>query len=331
MEIDIQTILQQDIDLGIRPTPATATPLDFGYYPDQNLSKQIEFYKETQKNADIIATTGLFEQSCIPENCKLVLEEDTGEHFLILVTNETNKSADYAPVQAKETVFANLTVSNQTDPKFLSQASINQELDKLNANFTFNATNLEETLANLDSDNLLDESWINQLLVESEHQSEPVYDQIKIHDDKMLSTLNENQTFVLSPPLVQSNYLINDTIYNDTAQFESMLDQAIMAHEKELSHKNDSFMSGKQLEEIDLSNLLSYADDTSKLNQVNTTMKVLSLSNGYLASGALLSSKSSDDNDVAKKKSEQQKHSAFDIELKVRSKKNFLYVHYIIL
>lgn len=317
MEIDMQTILQQDIDLGIR---STSTDVDFNYYTDESLTKQAEFYKETQKNADILATTGLFEHDCVPEGYKLVLEEDTGEYFLILMTNESNKT-EYSKIQIKDSGFVNDLLPNSTnktnDPSFLSQVSINQELDKLNENLNFNSTTLDDTLSNLDSENLLDESWINQLLVDSEHQTGQVYDQIKINDDKMLSKLNENQTFVLSPPLVQNNYLNNDTIYDDTIQFESLLDQAIMAHEKEMN-KNETFLSCKQqIEELDLSNFLSYVDDTSKLN---TTMKNVNLT--YRSNSFKISS----DDDKAKNLADERNifnNSVYDIELKV-SRENFL-------
>lgn len=266
MEIDLQTIIQQDIDLGIMPSSTS----------HHNRSKQVEFFKESQKNADILVTTDLFEQNRIPEGCKLIVEEDTGEFFLMLMPNESNKTNHAQPRLNISDFATNLSLnsSSNSTPEFLSQLSINQELEKLNENLNINSTNLDDPLTNLDSDNLLDENWINQLLVESDENSEPVYDQIKINDDKMLSKLNDNQTFVLSPLLVENSYLANDTLYNDTVQFESLLDQAILAHEKE---KNDSDLNRHK--ELEMSTLINLMDNNQKLNHINTTFKSLGVSN----------------------------------------------------
>lgn len=272
MEIDLQTILQQDIDLGISPSSTSH---------HQNRSKQTDFYKESQKNADILATTDLFEQNRIPDGCKLIVEEDTGEFFLMLMPNESNKTEPVRPGLNESVFVANLRLNSTTNstPEFLNQLSINQELEKLNENLNINSTNLDDTLTNLDSENLLDETWINQLLVENNNNTELMYDQIKINDDKMLSKLNDNQTFVLSPLLVQNNYLSNDTLYNDTTQFENMLDQAIMAHDKET--KNQSDLRSKELE---MSSLIGLMDNNQKLNQINTTFKSLGVSNNQTGS-----------------------------------------------
>ncbi|CAF0896179.1 unnamed protein product [Brachionus calyciflorus] len=277
MEIDLQTILQQDIDLGI------------GSNCNSNQTKQIEFYKETQKNADILATTGLFEQNRVPEGYKLVLEEDTGEYFLILMTNDSNKTEYSTRIQIKNSGSVNNLTSNKTENQlYFPQVSFNQDFEKLNENLG-NFTNLDDTLSRFDTDNLLNDDWINQLLNDPQQQSEPIYDQIKIHNDKMLSTLNENQTFAPSPLLNYTNnyFMNNDTIYNDTAQFETMLNQAIEAHEKDLCKtSDDSLLRDKSslVEELDLSNLMSYVqnDTINKVSSVNTTMKVLNINGDLL-------------------------------------------------
>lgn len=268
MEIDLQTILQQDIDLGISPSSTSHL---------QNRSKQADFYMESQKNADILATTVLFEQNRIPDGCKLIVEEDTGEFFIMLMPNESNKTEPAQSGLNASAFAANLRLNSTTNatPEFLNQLSINQELEKLNENLNMNSTSLDDTLTNLDSENLLDETWINQLLDDNNNSTELIYDQIKINDDKMLSKLNDNQTFVLSPLLVQNNYLTNDTLYNDTTQFENMLDQAIMAHDKEET-KNQSDLRAKDLE---ISSLIGLMDNNQKLNQINATFKSLGVSN----------------------------------------------------
>ncbi|RNA36183.1 hypothetical protein BpHYR1_029582, partial [Brachionus plicatilis] len=274
MDMDLQTILQQDIDLGIMPS-STSHLHHHHHHHHHNSSKQIEFYKESQKNADIMATTDLFEQNRIPDGCKLIVEEDTGEYFIMLMPNDSNKT-EQVLARPQQSAFASnlrLNASHNATPEFLSQLSINQELEKLNDNLSLNSTSLDDTLTNLDADNLLDENWINQLLVESgDDKAESVYDQIQINDDKMLSKLNDNQTFVHSPLLVENSYLANDTLYNDTAQFESMLDQAILMHDKD---KNDTEPRSK---DMDMPALIAFMDSNQRLNHINVTFKSLDVS-----------------------------------------------------
>ena len=90
MDIDIQTIIQQDIDLGIEKSlcydiDVLSKNNEKGFFAQDKEALKNDFLKETQrqlenqKNLDILTATSLF-QSQIPiqEGYKLVLEEDTG-------------------------------------------------------------------------------------------------------------------------------------------------------------------------------------------------------------------------------------------------------------
>lgn len=300
MDIELQSILQQDIDLGIShkaksynyasadcssassscgyntSTSSNDTSLDFDFldyfdatnYTNANKQqqaqfKQLEQMQENQKNNDILATTGLFEGQTLPEGYKLVLEEDTGEWFLIMVANDSDKS-QLSRIQVKD---ANLIASNNSlnqsvnnpvkalsnsvvaaavenitidfdgeqeeQPKFLSQVSINQELAKLNENLNLtNTTNLEDSLSILD-ENLLNETWINNFLdpndPSQQQQQSGFQSQLKINNDKTLTSLNqnesilrsnENQTYIYTAPInhYQMNNFSNYSLFNNTEE-----------------------------------------------------------------------------------------------------------------
>jgi hypothetical protein len=113
MDIDIQTIIQQDIDLGIEKSfnidlattsewekyNLKAEELNFLSFKDfeqmQNTNDNSFDLKNNNKKENQFSedeTQKLFEiqQQNIPDGYKLVLEEDTGECFLILVNPENN-------------------------------------------------------------------------------------------------------------------------------------------------------------------------------------------------------------------------------------------------
>jgi len=97
MEFDLSYILEQDVDLGFKKS--YFYDYDFGSpssYGTNKLSKEeiIEATIENQKNADILKTTQIFENEHVPEGYKLVLEEETGESFLIMINNSTENTKD---------------------------------------------------------------------------------------------------------------------------------------------------------------------------------------------------------------------------------------------
>lgn len=176
MDIDIQTILQQDIDLGIKkslnldfqlasssygsmtPTSSTEDSLDFEFlnYYGQNYSKeeiQLKKYldgsEENQKNADIIATTDLFESQMIPDGYKVVLEEDTGECILILMSNDSNKS-NYSRIEMREYNVTNLI--STTNLSSLRQSQEDNLNIKVNINVCFDNEKMQFVRAPFDSE-----------------------------------------------------------------------------------------------------------------------------------------------------------------------------------
>jgi len=90
MDIDIQTIIQQDIDLGIEKSlcydiDVLSQNSEKGFFvqskdaPKNDFLKENQQQLENQKNLDILTATNFFQnQIPIQEGYKLVLEEDTG-------------------------------------------------------------------------------------------------------------------------------------------------------------------------------------------------------------------------------------------------------------
>jgi hypothetical protein len=97
MEFDLSYILDQDVDLGFKRNYFLDYDMDSpSTYDSNKLSKEeiIEATIENQKNADILKTTQIFENEHVPEGYKLVLEEETGESFLIMINNSTENTKD---------------------------------------------------------------------------------------------------------------------------------------------------------------------------------------------------------------------------------------------
>lgn len=95
MEFDLSYILEQDVDIGFKKT--YFYDYDMGSpstYDPNKLTKEeiIEATIENQKNADILKTTQIFENENVPEGYKLILEEETGESFLIMINNSTDNT-----------------------------------------------------------------------------------------------------------------------------------------------------------------------------------------------------------------------------------------------
>ena len=91
MDIDIQTIIQQDIDLGIEKSlcydiDVLSQNNEKGLFVQNKDAMKNDFFKDTQqqienqKNMDILTATDFFQNRMpIQEGYKLVLEEDTGK------------------------------------------------------------------------------------------------------------------------------------------------------------------------------------------------------------------------------------------------------------
>ena len=92
MDIDIQTIIQQDIDLGIEKSLCYDFDVlnpDKGRFQNKEPTKN-DFFKETeqslhdqqvenQKNLDILSAANFYQNHInVQDGYKLVLEEDTG-------------------------------------------------------------------------------------------------------------------------------------------------------------------------------------------------------------------------------------------------------------
>jgi hypothetical protein len=96
MDIDIQTIIQQDIDLGIEKSlcydiDVLSQNNEKGLFVPNKDAIKNDFFKDTQqqienqKNMDILTATDFFQnQMPIQEGYKLVLEEDTGKIVRVL-------------------------------------------------------------------------------------------------------------------------------------------------------------------------------------------------------------------------------------------------------
>ena len=155
MEIDIQTILQQDIDLGIQ----NSLCYDFdvlgcnsgkdlceqtcdllkkkeNFYQLENQEKQLE----SQKNSDILAVTEIFRTQAPPEGYKMILEEDTGECFLLLIdnggeSNKTNDTSDHFELKDIESSLFNLTCLDENNSSCSEDYGPSALFDSSNSNF----------------------------------------------------------------------------------------------------------------------------------------------------------------------------------------------------
>lgn len=147
MDIDIQTILQQDIDLGIKGSLSYEfeEPSFDKYNKDELMygsSSSFKSQEENQKNADILAATQMFENQNIPDGYKLILEEDTGESFLLLLNNENmtnnnnNSSSSPASLDSfnRSNSFTNATLENM---QYLQIKDPAQEEKEINVKVRF--------------------------------------------------------------------------------------------------------------------------------------------------------------------------------------------------
>ena len=85
MEIDIQGIIQQDIDLGIDHGFAYDYTTN-KFEPIGDVLKSASVQLEHNKSEDISVLTQVLQRQEMPSGCKLVLEEDTGELFVLTST-----------------------------------------------------------------------------------------------------------------------------------------------------------------------------------------------------------------------------------------------------
>jgi hypothetical protein len=141
MDIDIQTIIQQDIDLGIEKSlcydiECLSKNSEKGFFPTDESGatkdglKSYDFFKEAadlrdfenenQKNLDILSASNFFQReiSTVPLGYKLILEEDTGEWFLTMINddngpiNKTNNENMTMSLEPIEIEVINVTNTN---------------------------------------------------------------------------------------------------------------------------------------------------------------------------------------------------------------------------
>lgn len=233
MDIDLQTIIQQDIDLGIEKSYGYGG-YDFGSTSSQSSKDELDFFgfkeqlQESQKNLDILSVNQLFErqQNDVPEGFKLILEEDTGEAVLIVINNNTVpqespvQPSEYQNFTAPAPSFLNessaqptvLVTEQQTygglntpqiqldparPPPFLSQASVANILDDLSSQ-KMNNDQMDGLLFTNET-TLIDESWFNSFpsleenVIETTVQYQPQEQQI-INNNQSLLNLNVNRS-----------------------------------------------------------------------------------------------------------------------------------------
>jgi hypothetical protein len=79
MDIELQTLIEQDIDFGIQKEHFYYTETQSKSEKDLIKAKNsFDQYELEFKNEDILSTTQYIEHEKVPDDCRLFVEEDTG-------------------------------------------------------------------------------------------------------------------------------------------------------------------------------------------------------------------------------------------------------------
>ncbi len=248
-----QSILDQDIDLGYKKHNAfnldQTSSNDFNTF-NGKLNVDLKLNKENQKNSNLTILSDLLQN--IPDGYKPYLEEDTGELILYLIANDedgsnkTNQANTTIEGYNEKIKFLNSTnitedeISNssssnstetfindkqvfataglfyeQQEPIFLSQNSVNQELDKLklqtndiivdpiNQQYPDEIQSAQFNL-NLLNEPFLNNTWIDEILseqppeltIESQAIVTAQTETLQLTNNQSLLNINSNQSIL---------------------------------------------------------------------------------------------------------------------------------------
>lgn len=240
MDIELQTLIEQDIDLGIKNSEF----YDIGQHKFDFMNKK-DFMNENQKDQDILSATEIIANEINIDKYKLRVEEDTGEIMyqynesksnnsnienyqqnLKNNVNDTNRNLTTKEMPQVEMNMKHKPNNQQivfTKPIFLSQTSVSKELNKLNENIasTSQSVHISESSANISSFPALDERMLDEYLEENLLTNDAQKTSFDIQQDLETADLNTNQDADMMPDVFEFDEDFLKTFESNLTKFNS--------------------------------------------------------------------------------------------------------------